>query len=196
MLLVSWWKDGIKTYRKLYSWFLQEQCWNFNQHFISNVWLFCLRSCSSETLCKLVSYSDWSSWLEYKKNTKKQLEGHSAERMYLRQRSSHGSRWIKPFYNLASLQRRAPNTYTWDFPDVIKLFVAAHKISEKAIRFRHPDYNPDGAQKLISSSMCRHMLSRNISSKSMHAFLSNLANRQTDKRIPAKTFISSFARGN
>ena len=75
--------------------------------------------------------------------------------MYLRQRSSHGSRWIKPFYNLASLQRRAPNTYTWDFPDVIKLFVAAHKISEKAIRFRHPDYNPDGAQKLTSSSMCR-----------------------------------------
>ena len=35
--------------------------------------------------------------------------------------------------------RRAPNTHTWDFPDVIKFRVAAHTISEKAIRFRHPD---------------------------------------------------------
>jgi len=41
--------------------------------------------------------------------------------------------------------------------------------------------NPDWAQKLISSSMSRHPSTRNISSKSMHAFLSNLANRQTDK---------------
>ena len=59
--------------------------------------------------------------------------------------------------NHASLQRRAPNT--WDFPDVIKFRVAAHMISEKAIRLWHPDYNPDRAQKLISSSMsriCRH----------------------------------------
>ena len=35
--------------------------------------------------------------------------------------------------------------------------------------------------------MSRHLLTRNISSKSMHAFLSNLANRQTDKRTWAKT---------
>jgi len=52
---------------------------------------------------------------------------------------------------------------------------------EKGIRFRHPDYDPDRAQKLISSSVSRHLSTRNISSKSMHAFLSNLANRQTDK---------------
>jgi len=58
----------------------------------------------------------------------------------------------------------------------------AYTISETAIRFRHPDYNPDRAQKLISSSMSRHLSTRNISSKSMHAFLSNLANRQTMKR--------------
>jgi len=64
----------------------------------------------------------------------------------------------------------------------------AYTIAEKAIRFRHPDYNPDLAQKLISSSMSRHLLTRNISSKSMHAFLSrpSLVNRQTcrqtDKR--------------
>ena len=58
----------------------------------------------------------------------------------------------------------------------------AYKIAEKAIQFRHPDYNPDRAQTLISSSMSRHLLTRNISPKSMHTFLSNLANRQTDKR--------------
>ena len=34
-----------------------------------------------------------------------------------------------------------------------------------------------------------------ISSKSMHAFLSNLANRQADKRTRAKTFTSSFVGG-
>ena len=57
----------------------------------------------------------------------------------------------------------------------------AYMIAEKTIRFRHPDYNPDRAQKLISSSMSRHLSTRNISSKSVHAFLSSLANRQTDK---------------
>ena len=73
---------------------------------------------------------------------------------------------------------------------------SAYTISEKAIRFRHPDYNPDRAQKLISSSMSRHLSTRNISSKSVHAFLSNLANRQTDKRTRAKTCTYSFVGGN
>jgi len=58
---------------------------------------------------------------------------------------------------------------------------SAYTISEKAIRFRHLDYNPDRSQKLISSSMSRRLSTCNISSKSMHVFLSNLANRQTDK---------------
>jgi len=58
----------------------------------------------------------------------------------------------------------------------------AYTITEKEIRFRHPDYNPDRAQKLISSSMSRHLSIRNISSKSMHAFLSNLAHRHTDRQ--------------
>jgi len=44
--------------------------------------------------------------------------------------------------------------------------------------------------------MSRHLLTRNISSKSMHASLSNLANRQTDKQTRAKTFTSSFVEGN
>ena len=51
------------------------------------------------------------------------------------------------------------------------------------MRFRHPDYDPDRAQKLISSSMSRLLSTRNISSKSMHTFLSNLAtDRQTNKQ--------------
>jgi len=70
---------------------------------------------------------------------------------------------------------------TWNFPEVIKFRVAVHTISEKAIRFWHPDCNPDQAHKLISSSMSQHLSSRNISSKSMHTFLSNPADRQTNK---------------
>ena len=58
----------------------------------------------------------------------------------------------------------------------------AYTIAEKAIWFRHPDYNPDRAQKLISLSMSQHLSTRNISAKSMHMFLSNLANRQTDDK--------------
>jgi len=56
--------------------------------------------------------------------------------------------------------------------------------SQKAIRFRHPDYDPDRVQKLISSSMSRQMSTRTrkLSSKSVHAFFSNLANRQTDRQ--------------
>jgi len=78
--------------------------------------------------------------------------------------------------------RPAPNTSTWDIPDVIKFRVAVHTLWEKAIRFRHPDYDLDRVQKLISSSMSRHLSTRNISSKSMHNFLSNLAHRQTNER--------------
>ena len=73
---------------------------------------------------------------------------------------------------------------------------SAYTISEKAIRFRHPDYNPDRAQKLISLSMSRHLSTRNISSKSMDAFLSNLANRQTDIQTRPIEFTSSFVGGN
>ena len=73
---------------------------------------------------------------------------------------------------------------------------STYTISEKAIRFRHPDYDPDRAQKLISSSMSRHLSTRNISSKSTHTFLSNLANRQTDRQTRAKTYTCSLVEGN
>jgi len=45
------------------------------------------------------------------------------------------------------------------------------------------------AQKLISSSMSRHLSARKISSKSIHAFLSNLANWQTDMQTNATNRI-------
>jgi len=70
------------------------------------------------------------------------------------------------------------------------------------IRFQHPGYNPDQAQKLISSSMSRHLSTRNISSKFTLAFLSNLAHRQTDKQTDRqtnehgqKTYTFSFVGG-
>ena len=75
------------------------------------------------------------------------------------------------------------NTYTSDFPRRKIPRTSAYMIAEKAIRFWHADYNLNRAQKLISSSMSRHLSTCNISSKSTHAFLNNLANRQTDKRI-------------
>jgi len=55
--------------------------------------------------------------------------------------------------------------------------VAVHMLWEKGIRFRHLDYDQDRAQKLIRSSMSWHLSTRNISSKSMHVFFSNLAHR-------------------
>ena len=50
------------------------------------------------------------------------------------------------------------------------------------IRFLDPDYDPDRAQNLISLSVSRHLSTSKISSKSMHVFLSNLANRQTGRQ--------------
>ena len=73
---------------------------------------------------------------------------------------------------------------------------SACTISQKAIWFRHPDYNPDRAQRLISSSMSWRLSTCNISSKSMHALLSNLADRQTDehgqKHVPPPLYPCSY----
>jgi len=133
-----------------------------------------------------------------------QPEVHSAERIYLRQRCFDAS---KPCVTASTgpnistctgcfepqkhalLLRRDPNTSTcMGFSrrnKIPRCHVAVHTLWEKGIRFWHLDYDPDQAQKLISSSMSRHLSTRNISSKSMHAFLSNLAHRQTDKRTRA-----------
>jgi len=78
------------------------------------------------------------------------------EHIYLQQRSSDGSvniTILKPWLALAVHRHGI-------FPDV-KFCIAArsrlqssiaYMISEKAVRFRHPDYDPDWAQKFISSS--------------------------------------------
>ena len=101
------------------------------------------------------------------------LEVHSVERIYLRQRCFDAS---KPRVTAATGAQ---------YGYVIKFCVAAHTLWEKAIRFWHPDYDPDRAQKLISSSMSWTWTIRNIF-KSMHAFLSNLAHRQSDRRTQAR----------
>jgi len=72
----------------------------------------------------------------------------------------------------------------------------AYTTAEKAIRFRHPNYNPDRAQKLISSSMSRHLSTYNISSKSITRFwVILLTDRQTDRQTWANAFTSSFVGG-
>jgi len=101
--------------------------------------------------------------------------------MYLRQRCSDGSvnkTILKP--RLAAAAGRK-YVYVWFFRRKIPRSTA-YTISDKATRFRHANYNPDRAQKLISSSMSRRLSTRNVSSKSMHAFLGNLANRQTNRQ--------------
>jgi len=139
-------------------------------------------------------YTDASSIKDFNKLTRRALDRAHVPPTKLSPRLAVKKTILKP--RVAAATSAHPNTYMWDSPDVTKFPVAAHTISEKAIRFRHPDYNPDRAQKLISSSMSRHLSTRNISSKSMHVFLSNLANRrtdrQTDKRTQANAFTCSF----
>ena len=109
-----------------------------------------------------------------------QTDGQTLRNSKDRAYASH--RAVKTFLKPPIASATGAQYLTWDFPDVIKFRVAAQTISDKAIRFRHPDYNPDRAQKVNRSSMSRHLSTRNISSKSMHAFLSNLVNRQTDRQ--------------
>ena len=152
----------------------------------------------------VILFTEWQNQLLYR-----YIEVHSVESIYLRQRCFDASKprvaaltgaqyqyvgfsrrknkfhvAVHTTQNHSLLLLHAPNS---DFPDVIKFRVAVHTLWKKAIRFRHPDYDPDRAQKLISSSVSRHLSTRNISSKSMHAFLSSLANRQTDRQTDRRT---------
>jgi len=107
------------------------------------------------------------------------VEGHSVERMYLRQRCSDGS-VNKTILKPARLAAAPGRQYVYVGFSRRKIPRSSHTISE--FQFRHPDCDLDRAQKLISLSVSRHLSTRNILSKSMHAFLSNLANRQTDRQ--------------
>jgi len=102
-------------------------------------------------------------------NNSNKLEVHSVERIYLRQLCFDAS---KPHIAAST----GPNTTTcmgfFQRTKISRCRVAMHMLWEKGIRFRHPDCDPDPAQKLISSSMFQHLSTRNISSRSMHAFLS------------------------
>jgi len=99
--------------------------------------------------------------------------------------------------NKAMLKPRlaaAANTYTSDFPD-IKFRVAPLK------QYRRKQ-SSSGIRTIIRIGLksqsvppCPDMSTRNISYKSTHAFLSNVANRQTDIQIRAKTYTFSFVRG-
>jgi len=52
-----------------------------------------------------------------------------------------------------------------------------------------------GLKSYISSSMFQHLSTGNISSKSVHALLSNLANSQTNRQTRANVFTFSFVGG-
>jgi len=102
-----------------------------------------------------------SSWIK--------LEGHPVERIYLRQRCFDAS---KPRLAAAT---GAQYLYVG--------FSRRNKIQRcSAYDIGESNPVPDRAQTLISSSMSRHQSTCKMSSKYMHAFLSNLANRQTDKQ--------------
>jgi len=132
-------------------------------------------------LCKFTIQSNSEKSVKISQSYERIREGHSVERMYLRQRCSDGS--VNKTILKPRLAAAAGREYVYvGFSRRKSLRSTVYTISEKAIRFRHPDYNPDRAQKLISSSMSRHLSTRNISSKSIHAFLSHFANRQTDRQ--------------
>jgi len=148
------------------------------------------------------------------------IEGHSVERMYLRQRPK-SENWASLTPRSSATVGRTerstgpaklpgPWTTTWSkqylsavHPVTCSLLWVRCLLDRirqifdfQILRFLQPDYDPDRAQKLTSSSMSRHLSTRKISSKFMHAFWSNLANRQTDRQTSrAIAYTSSFVGG-
>jgi len=119
---------------------------------------------------------------------------HSVECIYLRQRCFDAS---KPCVAPAT---RAPMRIRF-FPDVIKFRVAVQTLWEKANRFRHPNYAPDRAQKLISSSICsdicRHATLHPNPCTHFGVILDTdrPTNRQTNAGVRAKTYTSFVVGG-
>jgi len=120
------------------------------------------------------------------------LEGHSVECMYLRQRCFHGSWWIKPCLATAM---GGPYIYL-GFSRRNKIQrCSIYTILEKAIWFRHPEYDLDWAQKLFANVPTDTCRQATFHPNPCTRFLSNLANRQTEKQTRAKTCTSSFVGG-
>ena len=143
------------------------------------------------------------------KKKQPKLEGHSVERMYTSDKGQNpkiGQVWrpVAPQPYVVQKSRETPWPLDYNVEETVSLQCISWSVawSEwgacltdfdrssisifdlltfQIFRFRHPDYDSDRAQKLISSSMSRHLSTRKISSKSMHAFFNNLANRQTDR---------------
>jgi len=126
-----------------------------------------------------------------------QLKRHSVERMYLRQSVPMPQVVNKTILNWKPRPAAATGRqYVYvGFSRRNKIpRSSGHTISEKAIRFRHLDYNPDRAQKL-------NQFVRVPTSVDMQHFIQiyarvfeyNLANRHRQTR--AKTLTSSFVGG-
>ena len=80
------------------------------------------------------------------------LEGHSVDLVYLRLRLSDGS--VNKIILKPRLAAALGRQYVYVGLSRRKIpRSSACTISQKAVWFRHPDYNPDRAQRLISSSM-------------------------------------------
>ena len=111
------------------------------------------------------------------------LEGHSVERMYLRQSCFDG--WLNKTIlktRLAAASSRA-STYTWNFSDLKFRVSLAYTIAEKTVWFRHLDYNPDRAQKLSVDT--QHFIQ--IQARVFWVIL--LTDRQTDRQTNASKRI-------
>jgi len=82
--------------------------------------------------------------------------------------------------NFVSVHQMAPNQT--EVAHCSLLLIVPYGRRESGSGIRTMIHIRDRVQKLISSSMSRHLSTRNISSKSMHAFLSNRSHRQTNER--------------
>ena len=148
----------------------------------------------------------------------RKLEGHSMERTYLRQRpkSENWASLTPRSSATVGLRRTEKSTRPGKLPGPRTTKSAVHPVTCSLLwvrclfdrlrqifdfqifRFRHPDYDPDQALKLTSSSMSRHLSTHNISSNLCKRFWVILhTDRQTDKQtnitgVQAKTYTSSF----
>jgi len=114
--------------------------------------------------------------------------------MYLRQKCSDGSvikTILKP--RLAAAASRQYVYVRFSRRKIPRS--SACTISEKAFRFRHPNYNPDRAQKLISSPMSRHLSTGNISypNPCTRFWVILLTDRQTDRQTnPGESSVNTI----
>ena len=131
-------------------------------HFHNNIFWLQTQRTDERTIRECFHLSVWPGGCTIK------LEGHSVERMYLRQRCFDGS--VNKTILKPRLAAAAGHPYVYvgfSRRKIPRSSAYTESNREKAIGFRHSDYDPDRAQKLISSSMSWHLSTRNISSTSI-----------------------------